>query len=99
MTAQPVEFHFDFIAPFGYFASLSVDALGVRHGRAVDWSPMLVGVSILKMMGLKPIPQTPLEGDYARRDAERYCRRNGIALARTLGRRPIRCRRGVPFTG
>ena len=88
MTAQPIEFHFDFISPFGYFASLRIDDLAARNGRTVDWSSMLVGVSILKVMGLKPIPQTPLKGDYARRDAERYCRRHDIRLGRTLGQPP-----------
>lgn len=87
-AAVPVEFHFDFISPFGYFASLRIDELAARHGRAADWSSMLVGVSVLKVMGLKPIPQTPLKGDYARRDAERYCRRHGIALGRPLGGKP-----------
>jgi len=88
MTAQPIAFHFDFISPFGYFASLRIDDLGARYGRDVDWSSMLVGVSVLKVMGLKPIPQTPLKGDYARRDAERYCRRHGISLGRSLGGQP-----------
>ncbi|MGX1307611.1 2-hydroxychromene-2-carboxylate isomerase [Amorphus suaedae] len=88
MTAQPIEFYFDFISPFGYFASLRIDDLAARHGRTADWSSMLVGVSILKVMGLKPIPQTPLKGEYARRDAERYCRRHGIALGRSLGQPP-----------
>lgn len=88
MTAQPIEFHFDFISPFGYFASLRIDDLAARHGRTADWSSMLVGVSILKVMGLKPIPQTPLKGEYARRDAERYCRRHGIVLGRSLGQPP-----------
>ena len=88
MTAPPIAFHFDFISPFGYFASLRIDALGARHGRTVDWSSMLVGVSVLKVMGLKPIPQTPLKGDYARRDAERYCRRHNIKLGRSLGGQP-----------
>ena len=83
-----IEFYFDFISPFGFLASLRIDDLAARHGREVDWSSMLVGVSVLKVMGLKPVPQTPLKGDYARRDAERYCRRHGIRLGRTLGDAP-----------
>ena len=87
-AAAPVAFYFDFISPFGYFANLRIDDLAARHGRTTDWSSMLVGISVLKVMGLKPIPQTPLKGDYARRDAERYCRRHGIALGRSLGGQP-----------
>ncbi len=77
-----IEFHFDFISPFGFFASLRIDDLAARHGLQADWRSMLVGVSILKVMGMKAIPATPLKGDYVRREAERYCRRHGISLAR-----------------
>jgi len=88
-TTLPIlEFHFDFISPFGYFASLRIDEIAARHGREADWQSMLVGISVLKVMGLKPIPQTPLKGAYARRDAERYCRRHGIKLAREFGETP-----------
>lgn len=83
-----LEFYFDFISPFGYFASLRIDELAARQGCEVDWQSMLVGVSVLKVMGLKPIPQTPLKGEYARRDAERYCRRHNIRLAREFGTTP-----------
>ncbi|MEO3388293.1 2-hydroxychromene-2-carboxylate isomerase [Mesorhizobium sp. CAU 1741] len=87
-TLPSLEFHFDFISPFGYFASLRIDEIAARHAREVEWQSMLVGISVLKVMGLKPIPETPLKGDYARRDAERYCRRHGIKLAREFGAKP-----------
>lgn len=83
-----IDFFFDFISPFGFFASLRVDDLAARYGYAVDWSSMLVGVSVLKVMGLKPVPQTPLKGEYAKRDAERYCRRHGLTLGRPFGQPP-----------
>lgn len=81
----PVAFYFDFISPFGFMASLRIDALAEQYGREADWRSMLTGVSVLKVMGLKPIPETPLKGPYALRDAERYCRRHGIALSPPLG--------------
>ena len=34
-TKRPIEFYFDFISPFGYFAGLRIDDLGnrlLRHG-------------------------------------------------------------------
>lgn len=86
--AGMIEFHFDFISPFGFFASLRIDEIGARHGYATDWQSMLVGISVLKVMGLKAIPATPLKGEYARNDAERYCRRHGIELARPFGETP-----------
>ena len=80
----PLLFYFDFISPFGYFASLRVEALAARHGRGVDWHAMLLGVSVMKVMGLKPLLDTPLKGDYIRRDAQRYMRRHGLVLQRQL---------------
>ena len=39
-AATPIRFYFDFISPFGYFASLRIDELARRHGREVDWTSM-----------------------------------------------------------
>lgn len=77
-----MQFHFDFISPFGYFASLRIDELAARHGREAQWRPMLLGVTVLKVMGLKPLLDTPLKGDYIRREFARYVRRHGLALER-----------------
>ena len=85
MTAPaPLHFYFDFISPFGYFASLRIDALAARHGRTVQWHPMLLGVSVMKVMGLKPLLDTPLKGPYTARDVQRYARLHGITLGRAL---------------
>lgn len=82
--AAPLRFYFDFISPYGYFASLRIEELAARHARAVDWRPMLLGVAVLKVMGLKPLLETPLKGDYIRRDVLRHARRHGIQLGRDL---------------
>jgi 2-hydroxychromene-2-carboxylate isomerase len=79
-----VDFYFDFISPFGYFASLRIEALAAKHGRKAQWHAMLLGVSVLKVMGLKPLLDTPLKGDYIRRDATRYMRRHGLKLQRDV---------------
>ena len=44
---------------------------------------MLLGLSVLKIMGLPPIAQLPLKGDYLRVDLERYLRRHKLTLARS----------------
>jgi len=85
----PIEFWFDFISPFGYLASLRIDALAARHGRTVDWRPLLLGVTVLKVMGLPPVPKTPLKGAYAARQIERYLRRHAITLGRDPGAPPM----------
>lgn len=77
-----MRFYFDFISPFGYFASLEIDELAARHGREVEWRPMLLGVTVLKVMGLKPLLDTPLKGDYLRRQIARHVRRHGLQLRR-----------------
>lgn len=79
---SPLHFHFDFISPYGYFASLRIEALAQRHGRAVEWHAMLLGVSVLKVMGLKPLLETPLKGPYIERDVLRHAREHGLAMAR-----------------
>ncbi len=80
----PLQFYFDFISPYGYFASLRIEELAARHGREVEWRPMLLGVAVMKVMGLKPLLETPLKGDYIRRDVLRYARRHGVPLERDL---------------
>jgi len=83
-SAKPVEFYFDFISPFGYFASLRVEDLAGRHGRSVDWHAIRLGVSVVKVMGLKPLLDTPLKGAYLVREANRYARLHGIVCKRAF---------------
>ena len=78
MNVEPVEFYFDFISPYAYLGSSQIDALAERYGRQVDWRPVLIGVTILKIMGMKPLLQTPLKGDYLYRDAPRVARLLGV---------------------
>ena len=79
-----VDFYFDFISPFGFFASLQIDALAARHGYAVRWHSMLIGVSVVKVMGLKPLLETPLKGPYTVHDANRQARKLGVQLGRKI---------------
>lgn len=81
-TGKPVQFYFDFISPFGYFASLRIDELARRYGREVEWTSMLLGVSVLKVMGIPPIVDLPLKGQYIINDAKRYARRHQVAFER-----------------
>jgi 2-hydroxychromene-2-carboxylate isomerase len=83
-SPAPVDFYFDFISGYGYFASLRIEAIAARHGRSVNWNIMLLGVAVMKVMGLKPLLETPLKGDYVLRDAARYKRRHGLVLAREV---------------
>jgi len=84
IAREPIDFYFDFLSSYGYFASLRIDELAAHHGRSVRWHSMLLGVSVMKTMGLKPLLETPLKCDYVLRDTTRYMRRHGLRLARKL---------------
>jgi 2-hydroxychromene-2-carboxylate isomerase len=97
---MPVKFYFDFISPFGYFASLRIDELASRYGREVEWTSMLVGVSVLKVMGIPPIVELPLKGPYVVNDAKRYARQHQIAFERrgpTPTSRPVEAGRAFAW--
>ena len=68
---QQIEFYFDPISPFAYLGSIQIERLAARLNRQVEWKPVLIGVTILKVMGLKPLPETPLKGPYLKHDAVR----------------------------
>ena len=78
MTQSPIEFYFDFVSPYGYFGATQIEAIAARHGRVVDWRPVLIGVTVLKIMGMKPLTETPLKKDYLRHDAPRMARLLGV---------------------
>ncbi len=75
----PLQFHFDFSSPYGYMGAEKIEALAARHGRAVDWHPMLLGVAF-KTTGSQPLTTIPLKGDYTKHDVPRSARFHGVAL-------------------
>jgi 2-hydroxychromene-2-carboxylate isomerase len=77
--SQAIDFYFDFSSPYGYLAAQKIEALAAKHGRAVNWRPILLGV-VFKQTGMAPLTQVPIKGDYSRRDFERSARFHGIAF-------------------
>ena len=75
---KPVEFFFDFISPFGWFAAERIGGIARAHGRNVAWKPLLLGVTVKQAMGLPAVLQTPLKGSYLLHDAERCARLYGL---------------------
>ena len=75
---SPIEFYFDPVSPFAYLGSVEIERAATRLGRAVEWKPVLIGITILKVMGLKPLPETPLKGPYLRHDAVRLAEYFGV---------------------
>ena len=77
MSGSPLQFFFDFSSPYGYLAAEKIDALAARHGRTVDWRPMLLGV-VFKHTGGAPLTEVPVKGPYSKRDFARSARFHGV---------------------
>lgn len=86
---KPIDFYFDFSSPYGYLAAQKIEGLAAKHGRLVDWRPILLGV-MLKETGTMPLTEIPLKGPYSRRDLDRSARYHGIADFRMPSPFPIR---------
>ena len=84
----PIEFYFDFSSPYGFLAAERIDALAAKHGRGVDWHPVLLGV-LFKQTGAVPLMEIPLKGEYSKRDFARSARFHGIGGYRLPSRFPI----------
>jgi 2-hydroxychromene-2-carboxylate isomerase len=74
----PIDFYFDPVSPFAYLGSVEIERVAARLGREVEWKPVLIGITILKVMGLKPLPETPLKGPYLKHDAVRLAEYFGV---------------------
>src|ERR1044071_5277429 len=87
--ADPIlEFYFDVSSPYGYIGSRLIEALAARHGRELEWHPVLLG-AVFKLTGAAPLTAMPLKGDYSRRDFARSARFHGITDFRMPSRFPI----------
>ena len=75
---KPIEFFFDFISPYGWFAAERIGDIARAHRRSVAWRPSLLGVTVKRAMGLPAVLQTPLKGPYLLHDAERCARLYGL---------------------
>ena len=77
---SPVRFYFDFSSPYAYLASQVIDGICARHGRPVDWRPILLG-AIMQHTGSEPLMAQPLKGDYSMRDLARCARAQDTPLS------------------
>ncbi|MFO1072600.1 MAG: DsbA family protein [Geminicoccaceae bacterium] len=60
--AAPLDFYFEFASPYGYLASLRIDAIAAAHEREVAWRPVMLGAAF-KRTGAGPNMTLPLKGD------------------------------------
>jgi 2-hydroxychromene-2-carboxylate isomerase len=73
----PVKFYFDFSSPYSYIASEWIEALAARHGRAVQWHAVLLGVTF-QAAELKSPVHYPIKREYTLRDFARSARFEGV---------------------
>ncbi len=74
----PVEYWFDFVSPYAYIASQSIEALAARYEREVVWQPVLLG-AVFKVTGSSPLTmRPPVMSDYFRHDFVRSARYAGL---------------------
>lgn len=78
--SAPIDFYFDFISPYGYLASTQIEKIAKKYRREVKWHPFLLGVTVMEIMGLKPVMETPLKSDYALIDRPRMAKLFGVPL-------------------
>lgn len=69
-----VEFYFDFLSPYAYIGSVSIERLAKELNFEVVWRPLLLGITVVKVMGLKGVSEIPLKREYVRHDVERFAR-------------------------
>ncbi|WP_416899109.1 MAG: 2-hydroxychromene-2-carboxylate isomerase [Minwuia sp.] len=84
--AEPIEFHFDFISPYALPGLVAMERVAAKHGRTLEMHPMMLGVSVPKAMGLPPLLDTPLKGDYLLMDVPRVYEFHGIPFRPALER-------------
>lgn len=78
-AAAEIDFWFDFISPYGYFAASRIDALAARHGRTARWRAFHMRSVMKDLLGqTTPLLDTPLKGAYLRHDVPRMARWFGL---------------------
>jgi 2-hydroxychromene-2-carboxylate isomerase len=78
---QTLDFYFDFISPYGYFAASVIDKIGEKHGIPVAWRAFNMRSVVSKKMGItQPIFAQPLKGPYFQQDVPRMARWFGLPM-------------------
>ena len=85
LTAKPaIDFYFDFSSPYSYIASEWVEAVAARHGRAVQWHAILLGVTFQAAELRSPVSH-PIKREYSIRDFGRSASFAGLRAYFTRG--------------
>ena len=74
----PLDFWFDFSSPYGYLMAEKIDAIAARHGRRVNWHPILLGVIFQATGARPPVDGTSSKAAYMMNDFHRSARFLGL---------------------
>ncbi len=79
--SAPIDFYFDFLSPYGYFASTRIDELAAKYGRSVRWRAFYMrGIMQDRLGQTRPFLEVPIKGDYYKHDVPRMARWFGVPL-------------------
>lgn len=82
MSVDSIEFWYEFASPYSWIAAERIERLAGGAGIAVRWRPFVIG-PILRARPHNPSPTqdaSPAQKKYRRRDVERLCAQEGLAL-------------------
>ncbi|KPF69992.1 hypothetical protein IP84_03785 [beta proteobacterium AAP99] len=74
----PVEFWFDYVSPYSYFAAWKIEGIALQYGRSVVFKPFLLG-AVFPLSGSAPlVNQYEPKARYSKHDFERSARFAGL---------------------
>ncbi|MCK6412261.1 MAG: 2-hydroxychromene-2-carboxylate isomerase [Azonexus sp.] len=76
--SDPLDFYFDFSSPYGYLLAEKIDAVAARHGRTVNWHPILLGVIFQATGSRPPVDGSSAKAKYVFNDFARSARFMGL---------------------
>ncbi len=77
-----IEFWYEFASPYSYMAAERIGRMAAEAGVGVEWRPFIIGPILKLRPGQASATQDapPAQKAYRRRDVERQCAAEGIAL-------------------
>ncbi|HTJ81348.1 MAG TPA: 2-hydroxychromene-2-carboxylate isomerase [Polyangiaceae bacterium] len=103
MPPPRLEFHYDFVCPYAFLASLEVERVASEHGALLEYCPMLLG-GVFRAIGAPDAPMERVSEEkrrYGALDLARAAKRAGVTLKPPSGhpRRTVLALRAAIATG
>lgn len=82
MSDRTIEFFWDAVSPYTYFASTQIEGIAERCGASVEWKPFLIGAAFKATGNAPPAITVPAKGKYMMADLTLSAGYLGIPLTR-----------------